>query len=1606
MKKFSKRILALILALIMAMPVILAMPFTASAAVVNSSVNEHLVAQYFTDSNLTADKSGKGHNLEAVNSGFNWTSNDGVDCVKFPGGSSFYRTKADSLLSTVDMKHGMTITLRAKMNGSGWQRFFDLCSNNGVGGNGDASSYFFFSPNDSGAIKFKNQTYGNSETGKLSPGMDSSWHSYAIVVYDTFATVHKDGRYWARIDDSNRINSDWLNNVKAGYLLIGASAYGADPIFDGWMRDFRVYDTALNSTQLRIASTDANNNHAAVDVRYQASVDFHGLEGKTYGVQDDNYYYDMTSPGFGLKRNSSAQSFNNDDNMRYFRMWDKKDQLVYDDNMSITEGLFQLNSDFRFDTWFGARQDTSGPYLVAIRDRNGNLPIQLLKNGNLKVNNTEITGVDAVYSGSNEKYHIAYTFSFDWSEQMLHFSAWGEYTDNGGSYNMQKTKDVKVTDYGLTLDPGNLAGINFLDGSGNGHVRFGGVSFYIPANQDKSQGYVDNAKAYVKANIGNYSKNSAYNTFNAEAYYYDDTAVNGYENVVWTPAKGDSATYTNSGYHDSNYLMMKFMLPKKIVLAYDGSHTTAFPVVAEMYAAKNWVNSVQPRWIRCLHWEEADVPFRNDHYWRGYTEDNWTTYRDWPGDNYPNDDGSTKIGSKPNYDYDFKVDNGNTKKFFWNKADYVGSGNSKDRLELFTSKYKPMRMTVYRSDGGSQSGWGHNYWDANDNHNIYVIDYKPIYEKIDALKSTYSTVSSNGDDYYTEDSINQFYVAAYKFMTASPKDSKYDYNANTLKAAGECATTIKDARLEYDKINLIRRADFSALDTAYNNANTALSANPQVKTTSSLNSLRTVLNGLTYEPNDGTPYRPNLAYNDYQSAINAEATSINNAINALVANANFSALDSAYTNAKSAQSSLDTSSYTTSSVSAYNTFLDTAANFPYHGRNTADRLNTPASPDQSSINTEASSLTNAQSRLELKADFTNLDAAKQTIEDYITENSSKYTTSSKSALTAKINSTSEFPLENAADRADTGVSRNDDIAAEKAAYEAINVNSELDPLADLSKIDRAYEKANSLLLSLNEKAPQYSEDSINNLISALEAEGVSDYIGADRSDIGKAYSASKPCEDKSEDLADDILDAYDALTPIVNNSPDSEEAQSVLEVYEAAVEQINNLDPDMYDSTSSSISTQINAAIAAVAATDGEGEDIVVPYSDGTHSSNIKVVKSGLSADDVEDVTALIETILTALTNSVKKYEISTEGGVSQVSFKNGWGGTEGGKTVATYGTTIVCESDSDSTAWYLSFTPSKGAAMTNKFQGYGKMLTAKVYGTTTVKAVKETAEKDCRVRIVRNYYDELGNKDDKEPVQLVDYVTGGTSFTLPSAPAIAFYHFDGYYIGERKLGAAETITADTEIIAKYTFLEGASCAINIDGEAESRSVVYNERISLTGGDGTYGWVEQIGNTETYRPFFIGKNVSFLATESTNLKAVSESEFNAYKFQLPTVNLRQAGVVKNAGETKSIFNGQIVYDSAVFDIDDTTDGKGIKEYGILIGAARSGGYVPDASQLVVENTGSQEGYAVLRAKSTKLVGANQFTIAINNLPASYVYRGYVIYKDTDGKMKTKYTELM
>ncbi|MBR1762714.1 MAG: hypothetical protein IJ731_05035, partial [Eubacterium sp.] len=329
----------------------------------------------------------------------------------------------------------------------------------------------------------------------------------------------------------------------------------------------------------------------------------------------------------------------------------------------------------------------------------------------------------------------------------------------------------------------------------------------------------------------------------------------------------------------------------------------------------------------------------------------------------------------------------------------------------------------------------------------------------------------------------------------------------------------------------------------------------------------------------------------------------------------------------------------------------------------------------------------------------------------------------------------------------------------KAAFDAIN----LEKRADLTKLQNAYNNADSLLLSLDNKAPQYDSDSINALISATTDEDVSEYLNAD-SETKAEYGTA--VQSDADTLADAIIAAINGLTAVA-----SDVSEETFDAYGKAVETINKLDPDAYEENSEhSIATAISNAEIIV------GGDKIT-YSTAT----INTVKADATDEDVQAATT---GILTALTKCVKTYTIKTYG-VDEVSFNNGTFSGEGGTYTATYGTTVTCVGD-PSTAWYLGVKTNTTEKKLD-YYGYGRRLQIKVMGDLEIKAV-ETTDSNYQIKIVRTYDD-----NESAPVQYVDYVSNGYEFEIPSAPAYAYYTFAGYEIGGNAYSAGDKITVNAD---------------------------------------------------------------------------------------------------------------------------------------------------------------------------------------------------------------------
>ena len=524
---------------------------------------------------------------------------------------------------------------------------------------------------------------------------------------------------------------------------------------------------------------------------------------------------------------------------------------------------------------------------------------------------------------------------------------------------------------------------------------------------------------------------------------------------------------------------------------------------------------------------------------------------------------------------------------------------------------------------------------------------------------------------------------------------------------------------------------------------------------------------------------------------------------------------------------------------------------------------------------------------------------------------------------------------------------------------------------DFSSLQNAYSKANSLLLDLDKKVALYSQSSMQTLLNYMSDSKISEYLGAE--DLSEFDESD---EEAADALAENIVSAQSAL--------EMTSAGTDLSAYIPAVEAINNLDTDAYSETRSlGSATRIsNLLVEATALT----------YTDPLNSENSSSVYCFTDMAVQRDINDATRTILDALYASIRRYTVTTSGAVVEASFQNGTSTGESSPYTATYGSTVIAYSDIEDTAWYLDYS-NDSISRSRQFQGYGSSFRAKVFGNVNIYAEVKSSEAPNMVRIHRTY----DNLPDKSAIQVMAFVD--TSYTLPAPKAFPNYNFGGYYLnGNRNNplyeGETISITKDTEIEAYYIFNSQAQysvCATALEnGTGYNDSAVYNQRIDLEGGDNAYGWIEEI-NPGEYRAFSTSSDVSLLVSESLTLFAVTEEQFNSYAFKLPAINMRKSGYITDG--TKIVFNAQFV-----------DPNEKVKEYGILIGVPKNGVQF-DIDNLSVENAGSYDDYDIIRAKSTRNVGANQFSISINGLAGKdFVYKGYVIYERVKGEFATVYSE--
>lgn len=311
---------------------------------------------------------------------------------------------------------------------------------------------------------------------------------------------------------------------------------------------------------------------------------------------------------------------------------------------------------------------------------------------------------------------------------------------------------------------------------------------------------VSEATDYViPSNLNANTANTSPKTFTASSYF-GTAVVPGYQGNVIYCSKSVALDED-----DSNWLGKKMCVPKNTVMAYNGATDTYMPVFAGFYATGS--SNVQMCYVK-LNW--GNNPFSIDS-WTGYINKSLDNTAGVLKDS-PSELSVTKSETLLNYQsHDdnrvsfIKGDHGNGDYYWWTKMKYTGTGNSDTYYDKYTN---PVFQYGHRNKIGL--GWNNRTVDKTiDPTNIYVVNYKPVYDVLSNSRRVYSLGGNytfkelynkvfGRENYYTVSSLNKYYDAVSKLIAIDPQSYLADATDSDVESkVVELSSKIKAAYDNY-----------------------------------------------------------------------------------------------------------------------------------------------------------------------------------------------------------------------------------------------------------------------------------------------------------------------------------------------------------------------------------------------------------------------------------------------------------------------------------------------------------------------------------------------------------------------------------------------------------------------------------------------------------------------------------------------------------------------------------------------------------------------------------------------------------------------------------------
>ncbi len=362
-------------------------------------------------------------------------------------------------------------------------------------------------------------------------------------------------------------------------------------------------------------------------------------------------------------------------------------------------------------------------------------------------------------------------------------------------------RETAYVDSDLNGQIGNVRG--FLDAVHNYGENYIGCSRWTA--DAKIEGYLSDVRIYktsvsdteaysLVSDMAGASFNLSKPSFNATAYHYSDPATGAYSNLAYSSPEttedsgmGIRGEDNSDNYKDIYAVYFKFFTPLNVVMVYDGAHETYASM--ELETKRHNKTNVQDQ--RIYYVVSNSSLLKTRHNWYGYLDSEWKT---WAGA-YTNN----QINTDTNLDV-YVGSTNDTPRFWWNALKYTGTGNTNTYYDHEQNVSFTLQAFYDLTVGGTSKGTG----TITTNSNYYVLNYKPVYDILDAASATYNNEMNGKAWMYTEQSYAKAMLAMRRLALCNP--NLYDYGTRGVDSAAQmCAAAIKQAKADYDAIALVKK---------------------------------------------------------------------------------------------------------------------------------------------------------------------------------------------------------------------------------------------------------------------------------------------------------------------------------------------------------------------------------------------------------------------------------------------------------------------------------------------------------------------------------------------------------------------------------------------------------------------------------------------------------------------------------------------------------------------------------------------------------------------------------------------------------------------------------